>query len=98
VRVGHRLKLDLSKVGADDFVAARREYHRHLQEDFFASHRIAGTENYVVKRGESLWTIAQQRNDMPVWLVAQYNPDVNFNDVRPGTQITLPRVEGINRQ
>ena len=39
----------------------------------------------MVKRGESLWTIAQQRNDMPVWLVAQYNPDVNFNDMRPGT-------------
>jgi membrane-bound lytic murein transglycosylase D len=98
VRVGRRIKLDLSKVGAEDFIAARREYHHHLQEEFFASHRIAGTENYVVKRGESLWTIAQQRGDLPVWLVAQYNPDVNFNDVRPGTQITLPRVEEINRQ
>ena len=98
VRVGRRIKLDLSKVSAADFVAARREYHHHLQEEFFAAHRIAGTETYVVKHGESLWTIAQQRNDMPVWLVAQYNPDVNFNDVRPGTQITLPRVEAINRQ
>jgi membrane-bound lytic murein transglycosylase D len=98
VRVGRKIKLDLSKVSAADFVAARREYHHHLQEEFFATHRIAGTETYVVKHGESLWTIAQQRNDMPVWLVAQYNPDVNFNDVRPGTQITLPRVEGINRE
>jgi membrane-bound lytic murein transglycosylase D len=98
VRVGRRIKLDLSKVSAADFVAARRDYHHHLQEEFFAAHRIAGTETYVVKHGESLWTIAQQRNDMPIWLVAQYNPDVNFNDVRPGTQITLPRVEGINRQ
>jgi len=98
VRVGRRIKLDLSKISAADFVAARREYHHHLQEEFFAAHRIAGTETYVVKHGESLWTIAQQRNDMPIWLVAQYNPDVNFNDVRPGTQITLPRVEGINRQ
>ena len=98
VRVGRKIKLDLSKVSAADFVAARREYHHHLQEEFFGAHRIAGTETYVVKHGESLWTIAQQRNDMPVWLVAQYNPDVNFNDVRPGTQITLPRVEGINRQ
>ena len=52
----------------------------------------------ATKRGESLWTIAQQHSDIPVWLVAQYNPDVNFNDVRPGTQITLPRVEEINRQ
>jgi membrane-bound lytic murein transglycosylase D len=98
VRVGRKIKLDLSKVSAADFVAARREYHHHLQEEFFAAHRIAGTEIYVVKHGESLWTIAQQRNDMPIWLVAQYNPDVNFNDVRPGTQITLPRVEAINRQ
>ncbi len=98
VRVGRKIKLDLSKVSAADFVAARREYHHHLQEEFFAAHRIAGTETYVVKHGESLWTIAQQRNDMPVWLVAQYNPDVNFNDVRPGTQITLPRVEDINRE
>jgi membrane-bound lytic murein transglycosylase D len=98
VRVGRKIKLDLSKVSAADFVAARRAYHHNLQEEFFAAHRIAGTETYVVKHGESLWTIAQQRKDMPVWLVAQYNPDASFNDVRPGTQITLPRVEEINRQ
>ncbi len=98
VTLGHKVKLDLSRVSADDFAAARREYHRRLQEDFFAAHRIAGTEDYSVKHGESLWIIAQQHADLPVWLVAQYNPDVDFNDVRPGTVIVLPRVESINRQ
>jgi membrane-bound lytic murein transglycosylase D len=98
VTLGHRVKLDFSQVSAEQFAATRREYHRHLQEEFFAAHRIAGTENYSVKRGESLWAIAQQHGDLPVWLVAQYNPDVDFNDVRPGTEITLPRVETINRQ
>jgi membrane-bound lytic murein transglycosylase D len=98
VSQGRKIKLDLSHVTAAQFVAARREYHRHLQEEFFAAHRIAGTENYGVKHGESLWTIAQQHGDLPIWLVAQYNPDVDFNDVRPGTTITLPRVVGINRQ
>jgi membrane-bound lytic murein transglycosylase D len=98
VTLGHRVKLDLSRVSAADFEATRRDYHRQLQETFFATHRIAGTENYVVKRGESLWIIAQQRSDLPVWLVAQYNPDVDFSDVRPGTTIALPRVEAINRQ
>jgi membrane-bound lytic murein transglycosylase D len=97
VRVGKRLKLDLSKVDAAQFSAARREYHHHLQEAFFAAHRIAGTETYSVKRGENLWTIAEH-DDIPVWLVAQYNPDVNFNDIRPGTAITVPRVVDINRQ
>jgi membrane-bound lytic murein transglycosylase D len=98
VSVGRKIKLDLSRVSAAQFLAARREYHRQLQEDFFAAHRIAGTENYAVKHGDSLWTIAQQHDGLPVWLVAQYNPDVDFGDVRPGTTVTLPRVESINRQ
>jgi membrane-bound lytic murein transglycosylase D len=98
VTVGHRLKLDFSRVSIAQFEAARRDFHRQLQEAFFASHRISGTENYTVKRGESLWTIAQQRSDLPVWLVAEYNPDVDFSDVRPGTTIALPQVEAINRQ
>ena len=98
VTVGHKVKLDFSRVSAEQFAAARREYHHHLQEEYFAAHRIAGTENYAVKRGDSLWVIAAQHADLPVWLVAQYNPDVDFNDMRPGTVIALPRVALINRQ
>jgi membrane-bound lytic murein transglycosylase D len=98
VTLGRKVKLELSHVGAAQFEAARRDYHRQLQEAFFAAHRIAGTENYVVKKGESLWIIAQQHADLPVWLVAEYNPDVNFADVRPGATLALPRVEAINRQ
>jgi membrane-bound lytic murein transglycosylase D len=98
VTLGHKVKLDLSKVSAAQFAATRRDYHRQLQDAFFAAHRISGTENYTVKRGESLWIIAQQRPELPVWLVAEYNPGVDFSDVRPGTTIALPRVEAINRQ
>jgi membrane-bound lytic murein transglycosylase D len=98
VTQGAKLKLDFSRVPAAQFVEVRREYHRSLQETFFAGHRIAATENYTVKRGDSLWTIVQQHADVPVWLVAQYNPDVNFKDMRPGTTLTLPQVVGINRQ
>jgi membrane-bound lytic murein transglycosylase D len=98
VTVGHKVKLDFTRVSAEQFAAARREYHHRLQEEYFAAHRIAGTENYSVKRGDSLWVIAEQHADLPVWLVAQYNPDVDFNDMRPGTVITLPRVAPINRQ
>jgi membrane-bound lytic murein transglycosylase D len=98
VTLGHKVKLDLSQVSAAQFETARRDYHRQQQEAFFAGHRISGTENYVVKKGESLWIIAQQHADLPVWLVAEYNPDVDFGDVRPGTSIALPRVEAINRQ
>jgi membrane-bound lytic murein transglycosylase D len=98
VTQGQKMKLDLSRVSAAQFVSARRHYHQQLQDAYFAAHRIAGTETYSVKRGDSLWTIAQQHADLPIWLVAQYNPDVNLSDMRTGTTITLPQVVGINRQ
>ncbi len=98
VTVGHKVKLDLSKVTADEFVAARREYHKHLQDEFFASHKIAATVTYSVKRGDALWTIAQQHGDLPVWLISQYNPDVNLGDLHPGVTVTLPQIAAINRQ
>jgi membrane-bound lytic murein transglycosylase D len=98
VTIGHKVKLDLSKVSADEFAGARRDYHRHVQDEFFATHKIAATTSYAVKRGDSLWIIAQQHGDLPVWLISQYNPDANLADMRPGTTITLPQIAAINRQ
>jgi membrane-bound lytic murein transglycosylase D len=98
VTLGRKIKLDFSRVSAAQFTEVRRDYHHHLQEAFFAAHRIAGTENYTVKRGDSLWTIARQHGDLPLWLVTQYNPDADFNDMRLGATITLPQVAEINRQ
>ena len=93
VVIGQRVKIDTSRVSTDEFDQRRRGYHQKLQEDFFAINRIVGTEVHVVRRGESLWAIAQARQNLPIWLLRQYNPDVDFDDVRPHTQLTLPLVE-----
>ncbi len=98
VSLGRRVKLDLAHTDAARFAARRREYHHKQQEAFFAGHRIAGTEVYTFKHGESVWTVVQQHADLPLWLVTQYNPDLDFNGVRQGTKITLPVVESINRR
>ena len=98
VAVGRRVKLDLSTVTAAQFTASRRAYHKKLQDDFFAEHRIAGTDTYVVKRGDSLWTIQRQHGDLPSWLIAQYNPDLSVADIKPGSTLSLPRVDPINRR
>jgi membrane-bound lytic murein transglycosylase D len=92
VVIGRRLRIDLSQVSGELFEQRRREYHQRLQEEFFAANRIVGTEVHVVRRGESLWAIAQKYQNVPIWLLRQYNPDVDFGDVRPRTQLVMPRI------
>jgi membrane-bound lytic murein transglycosylase D len=96
LRIGERLHLDFSKVNAETFESRRREFHRALQAGYFASHRIVGTEIYIARSGDSLWTLTQRaKAQLPLWLLQQYNPEVDFADLRPGTQIVMPRVEEV---
>jgi len=95
VVIGHRLKLDFARVSREDFEKKRREYHQTLQAAYFAAHRIVGSEVYIVRRGDSLWTVTQRFSQLPIWLLRQYNPDLDFADLRPGTQVVMPRVEEV---
>jgi membrane-bound lytic murein transglycosylase D len=93
VVVGRKVKLSFAKVTQDQFEARRMEYHRQLQEVFFTQFRIKDTATHVVRAGESIWIIAQQRYNIPLWLLRQYNPDLDLGDIRPGTKLVIPIVE-----
>ena len=93
VIVGRKVKLSFAKITQDQFQARRQEYHRQLQEAFFTQFRIKDTTNHVVRSGESIWVLAQQRYNIPIWLLRQYNPDLDLGDIRPGTKLVIPIVE-----
>lgn len=93
VVIGQRLSLDFSKVKVADFEQRRVVYHRSLQESFFKRFRIAGTSTHVIRPGESLWILARRNYDIPIWLLRQYNPDLNFDSVGVGANVTVPQVE-----
>jgi LysM repeat protein len=95
VLIGHKIKLEFGRVSREAFETKRREYHAELQATYFAEHRIIGTEVYIVRRGDALWTVTQRFAQLPIWLLQQYNPDVDLADLRPGTQIVMPRVENV---
>lgn len=95
VLIGRTVKLDFSQVSRESFEEARRRYHSQLQTEFFAAHRIAGTDIYIIRRGDSLWSVAQRYSKLPVWLLQQYNPDVDFTEMRAGIEVVVPRVEEI---
>lgn len=96
VIVGHRIRLDFRRVPAGEFEARRRDYHQGLEASYFAAHRIAGTEQYVAQRGDSLWTVTQRFSQLPLWLLREYNPDTDFADLHPGTQLVVPRIEDVS--
>ncbi|MGH8299016.1 MAG: transglycosylase SLT domain-containing protein, partial [Steroidobacteraceae bacterium] len=96
VIIGDRIRLDFRRITPGEFEARRREYHESLDESYFAAHRIAGTEQYTVQRGDSLWTLTQRFSELPPWLLRQYNPDTDFSDLRPGTQLAVPRIEDVS--
>jgi membrane-bound lytic murein transglycosylase D len=93
VLLGQKLNLDYSRVSREAFEQVRRDYHAKLQGEFFVQHRIAGTEVYIVRRGDSLWTMTQKFSNLPIWLLRQYNPDTDLSDLRAGTQVVMPKVE-----
>jgi membrane-bound lytic murein transglycosylase D len=92
VLVGHRIRLDFRNVSRESFEHSRKEYHRQLQASYFAAHRIVGTEVYIARSGDSLWTLTQHTAALPEWLLQQYNPDIDFASLHAGTQIVIPRV------
>jgi membrane-bound lytic murein transglycosylase D len=96
VRIGQRIKLDFSEVKPAVFETLRHEYHRELQAAYFAEHRIVGTEVHIARPGDSVWTLTRHAAQVPVWLLQQYNPDLDLAEVRAGTQIVLPRVEEVS--
>jgi membrane-bound lytic murein transglycosylase D len=96
VLIGHKIKLEFVKVSREDFEQKRREYHRTEQASYFAAHRIVGTEIYLARRGDSGWTVMQHNADLPLWLLQQYNPDLDLAEMRPGTQIVVPRIEEVS--
>ncbi len=93
LRLGQELRLDLSRVGAAGFEERRRAHHRDLQSRFYGDWQIAGTREYVLRRGDTLWALSNGREGVPAWLLLAYNPGVDFAQLRAGQRVTIPRLE-----
>jgi membrane-bound lytic murein transglycosylase D len=91
--IGRQVKLDFRHVAPDEFENRRLEYHRTLQGEFFDAFEVTGTERHVLRRGESLWYLAERKYRVPIWLLRQYNPELDFGDLQAGVAMVVPLVE-----
>jgi len=91
--IGKRVRLDFEEVDRAEFERRRIEHHRSLQTAFYDDFAVAGTEQHVMRRGETLWKISRGKYDVPVWLIQQYNPSLDVNALQPGMRIRIPKLE-----
>ncbi|CAB1075278.1 Membrane-bound lytic murein transglycosylase D [Olavius algarvensis Delta 1 endosymbiont] len=88
-----RIKIPLVKVSKNEFEVRRFEYHQELAEDFFASYRVEKIWTYSIKKGDNIWTLSRQEFEVPLWLIKQYNGDVDFGALIPSQKLVVPVVE-----
>jgi len=93
VVLGRKTKLDFSRVSPEAFEQRRLAYHQALQEEFFEAYSVVDTESYTLKRGDTLWHLAEEKFRVPVWLLRQYNPDIDFARLPAGVSLVIPRIE-----
>jgi len=91
--IGRSIRLDLSRVSAEEFERRRLEYHQTLQEEFFDAYVVTGTETHTLRRGDTVWYLATRKYRVPVWLLRQYNPELDFGALPPGSAMVVPQVE-----
>ena len=90
--IGHRLKLDFTRIEPEEFERRRLAYQHDLQQSFFMTWQIHSTRKHVIAPGESLWVLTRRHFKIPMWLLRQYNPDLNLDKLQPGTVIVVPEL------
>ena len=90
-----KIKIPLDAVAAADFEARRYEFHKRLQEDFFAAYRVGELQRYRVQAGDSYWSLCREKFDLPLWLLRHYNAEVNLAALRTHQPLTIPAIESI---
>jgi membrane-bound lytic murein transglycosylase D len=88
-----KLKIPLHRVSPETFEQHRYEYHKRLQEDFFAVYRIGDMQTYKVRRGDNYWTLCQEKFQIPLWLLKHANPEVNLAELTAGMKLSVPTIE-----
>lgn len=92
IRLGRRIKIPLSEDKAKEFMKRREENYRAIEEDFYSSYYVSGTEPLAVAKGQNLWGWAQDE-EIPFWLLQKHNPGKSLADLHPGDTLNVPVIE-----
>ena len=93
IRTDQELKIPLMKVAKEVFEERRYEYHKELEEDFFAAYRVENVRIYHIQKGDNIWALCHKELDLPFWLLMKYNRSLDFGNLMPSQELRVPVVE-----
>jgi len=91
--LGQKIKLVFRQIAEKEFQRKRIEYHRGIEEDFFASFKIDSVLVHKIKHGENIWYLCNQVYEIPYWLVLKYNPNKNLEQLNTSDELIIPIIE-----
>ncbi len=90
IRIGQNIKIPLDNVSKETFEERRYEFHKEIEEDFYASYKIERTEEYIINRGDNLWALCEEKFEVPFWLLKKYNPGADFSHLSSRQKLIVP--------
>lgn len=96
VVIGGHLDLDFSNVSVAQFELRRRQFHLEQQQAFFQQYRIENVDAYKVAANDNIANLARRKYAVPMWLLRQYNPTLNFRQVQIGQTVIFPVLESVS--
>ena len=93
IRMSRSLVIPADEDALARFVKARLEYHMALEEDFYSRYKVADVRLRAVRKGETLWSICNGEDQIPLWLFKKYNKQLDLTLLQPGMQVWIPVIE-----
>lgn len=87
---GQPLKLDFSRVTPAQFLEKRLRHHLALISHYTREGGQIKLEDYTIRAGENLWSLAHKRYKFPVNLLLYFNDFDKLERLYPGDVIKLP--------
>ncbi|NQT24207.1 transglycosylase SLT domain-containing protein [candidate division KSB1 bacterium] len=93
IRLGQTVRLSFNKISEQDFHTRREAYHQEIRNHFFLTHQVSEVLAHVIRPGENFWTVANDSDNVPLWLMLAYNSSNSVSRLKPGDQLCVPVVE-----
>jgi len=95
IQLAQEIIIDFRRVSEETFRHKRLEFHRSIEEDFFATFKVTEIKSYQIRAGDDIMNLCNEIFNVPYWLVSKYNPDKDLLNLKTSDIILFPVVENI---